>query len=64
MQVLYIRTLGNIEGNFSSEGAVLKCIPNFFLEICGSFRTTAEKFALENYVLAYHTADKDHAKIL
>ena len=33
LQVLYIRTLGNIQGNFSTEGAILKCIPNFFLEI-------------------------------
>ena len=31
LQALYIRTLGNIQGNFSTEGAVLKCIPsNFF----------------------------------
>ena len=64
MKVLYIRTLGNIQGNVSSEGAVLKCIPNFFLEICRSFRTTAEEFGSENCVLAYHTVDKDHAKIL
>ena len=34
--------------------------PQFFSE---SFRT-AKKLALENYVLAYHTANKDHAKIL
>ena len=64
LQVLYMRTLGNIQGNFSSESAVFKCIPNFFLEICRSFRTTAKKLALKNYVLAYHTADKNHAKIL
>ena len=35
-----------------------------FLEICRSFRTTSEKLALENYVLAYQTADKDHVDIL
>ena len=34
------------------------------LEIYRSFRATSEKLALENYVLAYHTADKDHADIL
>ena len=34
LQVLYIETLGNIQGNFSTEAAVLKCIPSiFFLEI-------------------------------
>ena len=34
LQVLYIRTLGNIQGKFISKTAVLKCIPsNFFLEI-------------------------------
>ena len=32
LQVLYVRTLGNIQGNFSFEGAVLKCIPNSFLK--------------------------------
>ena len=55
-----------MQGNFSTEGAVLKCISiNFFsLKICISFRTTAKKRALENYVLAYLTADKDHGKIL
>ena len=63
LQVLYIRTLGNIQGNFSTEGAILKCIPNFFLEIWRSFRT-AKKLALENYVLPCYTANKDHAKIL
>ena len=60
-----IRTLRNIQGKFSAEAAVLKCIPsNFFLEIWRSFRTKFEKLALENYVLAYHTADKDHAEII
>ena len=34
------------------------------LEICTSFRTTCKKHPLENYILAYHTADKDHAEIL
>ena len=64
LQVLYIKTLRNIQGNFSSAGALLKYIPIFSQKICRSFRTTAKKLALENYVLAYHTADKDHAKIL
>ena len=39
----------------------------FFLEICWSLRTKisrSERLVLENYVLAYHTADKDHAKDL
>ena len=31
LQVVYIRTLGNIQENLSTEAAVLKCIPsNFF----------------------------------
>ena len=65
LQVLYIRTLGNIQGNVSNETAVRKCIrSNFFLKICRSFRTTSKKLFLENYALAYHTADKDHAYIL
>ena len=51
--------------SFSTEAAVLKCIPsNIFLKIRRSFRTTSQKLVLENYVLAYHTADKDHAEIL
>ena len=37
--------------------------PHFFLEICGSLQKS-EKFAHENFVLAYHTADKEHADIL
>ena len=65
LQVLYLRTLGNIQGKFTTKAAVLKCIPsNFFLEIWRSFRTTSEKLALENRVLAYHTVYKDHADIL
>ena len=65
LQVLYIRTLGNIQGKFSTEASVLKCIPrNIFMETCRSFRTTSENLALENYVLAYHAADKNHAEIL
>ena len=64
LQVLSIRTLENIQGNFSNEAAVRKCIrSNFFLKICRSFRTTSKKLFLENYALAYHTADKDHAYI-
>ena len=59
LQVLYIKTLGNIQGNFSTEAAVLKCIPSiFFLEIWGSFRAPSEKLALENFVLAYHRTDR------
>ena len=65
LQVLYIRTFGNIQGSFSTEAVALRCISNnFFLEIRRSFRTTPQKLVPENYVLAYHTADKDHAKIL
>ena len=30
LQVLYIKTLGNIQGNFSTEATVLKCIPSIF----------------------------------
>ena len=30
LQVLYIKTLGNIQGNFSTEAAVLKCISSIF----------------------------------
>ena len=30
LQVLYIKTLGNIQGNFSTEAAILKCIPSIF----------------------------------
>ena len=64
LQVLYIRTLGNIQGNFPTEAA-LHCIPsNFSLEIYTSFRTTSKKHPLENYILAYHTAHKDHTEIL
>ena len=64
LPMLQIRTLGNILGKFSTEAVVLKCIPgNFFLEICRSFKTTSEKLALENYVLAYHTANMDYAEI-
>ena len=38
LQVLYIRTLGNIQGKFSTEAAVLKCITsNFFLETCRNY---------------------------
>ena len=63
-QVLYIKTLGNVQGKCSTEAALLKCIPsNFLLEICTSSRTTCKKHPLENYILAYHRADKDHAEI-
>ena len=64
-QLHYIRTLRNNQGSFSTEAAMLKCIPsNFFLEICRCFRTTSKKLALESYVLEYHLADKNHAEIL
>ena len=34
LQVLYVRTFGNIQGKFIAKAAVLKCISsNFFLEI-------------------------------
>ena len=52
LQLLYIRTFGNIQGKFITEAEVLKC-----------FRTS-ENLAMENYVLAYHTANKDHTDIL
>ena len=64
LQVLYIKTLGSSKGNFLywSCGPQMYS-PHFFLEICGSLQKS-EKFALENFVLAYHTADKEHADIL
>ena len=69
LQVLYIGILGvilgNIQGKFSTEAAVLKFIPsNIFLDTCRSFRKTSENLSLKNYVLAYHAANKDHAEIL
>ena len=48
LQVLYIRTLGNIQGIFlhrilSYWGCGPQCIPsNIFLDICRSFRTASE----------------------
>ena len=68
LQVAYIRTLENIQGNFLGgilfKATVLKCIhSNFFLEICRRFRTS-KKLVLENSLSIYNTADKDHAKIL
>ena len=64
LQLLYIWILGNIQGKFSTEAALLKCIPSdFFLETCTGFRTTCKKHPLENYILAYHRANKDHAEI-
>ena len=70
LEVLHIRTLGNIQGN-SLHGILFywSCDPqmyshnSFFQEICRSFRTSSKKLVLENYVLVYHTADKDHANI-
>ena len=35
----------------------------YFSGNCRSFRTTSQKLALENYVLAYNTTDKHHAEI-
>ena len=71
LQVLYIRTLENIQKknscmeSFSTEAAVLKCIPtNFFLKIRRCFRTTFKKLVLENHVLPHHTSDKDYAEIM
>ena len=34
-----------------------------FLKICRYFRIKSKKLVLENYVLEYHIADKDHAEI-
>ena len=59
-----VRTLGKSQGKLFTEAAVLKCIlSNYFLETCRRFSRTSEKLALENYVVAHHKADKDHAKI-
>ena len=35
-----------------------------FLKFGKGFETTSKRLVLDNYVLAYHTADKDHARIL
>ena len=64
LQVLYIRNLGNIQGNFPTEGAIIKLFPIFFSGNSKAFRTTAKKVALENYVLRYPAADKDHFNFL
>ena len=70
LQVLYRRLWETFKEtscmeSFSPEATVLKCIPsNFFMEICRGFRAISRKLVLENYVLAYHTADKDQAEIL
>ena len=59
MQALNIKTLGNIQGSFSAEAAILKCIPSiFFLEIFRRFMKTSQKLALENFVLAYHATHR------
>ena len=39
LQVIYIRTLGNIQANFSTQGAILKSIPNFSLEVLGQLKS-------------------------
>ena len=65
LQVLFINTLRSIQGNLFTDAAVVKCISSiFFPGNLQKFRTSSEKFALENFVLAYHTADKDHADFL
>ena len=54
LQVLYIRLWETSKETycmefFSTEAAVLKCIPiNFSLEICRSFRTSSKKLVLTN----------------
>ena len=59
MQVLYIKTLEKIQGSFYAEAAIHECIlSNFFPEICGRFRKTSQKLALENFFLAYHATDR------
>ena len=35
-----------------------------FLEVCKSSGTTSKRLVLDNYILAYHTVDKDHVEIL
>ena len=62
--ILSSKGANQLQGKFSTKTVVLKCISsNYFLEICRRFRTTSEKLAMENYVLAYHTANKDHNDI-
>ena len=56
--VLYVRTLGNIQGNYSTEGAILKFIPNFFLEVLGQLKSLLLK------IMSQLTVNKDHTKIL
>ena len=70
LQVLYIRTLRNIKGNFL-HGILFHwscspqtCSQKLFFGKCKSFRTTSKKLVLENSVLLYQTADKDHVEIL
>ena len=70
LQVLYIRTLGNIQENLL-HGILFywSCGPQlhsrqYFLEICRSFRTTSKKLVQENYVFAYHISNKGPAKTL
>ena len=50
LQVLYIRTLGNIQGNFSTEGAILKRIPNFFLEVLGQLKSLLWKIISQHII--------------
>ena len=49
LQVLYIRTLENIQGNVSTEGAILKCISNFFLEVLGQVKACFGKLCFTIY---------------
>ena len=61
MQALFIRTLGNKLLKLGFLNVSPKII---FLKICRSFRIKSRELVLENYVLEYHTADKDQAEIL
>ena len=59
--VLFINTFGNLPLKLKFSNVSPKIL---LLKRCRSFRTKSEELVLENYVLAYHTADKDHAKFL
>ena len=70
LQVLYVRTLEKHPRKLLARNPFLLTLGSshlfpaiFFLEISRSFRKTSKKLILENYVLAYHTANK-YAKIL
>ena len=61
LQVLFKSTLGNKLLKLGSSNVSPKII---FLKSCRSFRIKSKELLLENYVLEYHTADKDHAEVL